>query len=142
MPRTPPCLGSHSGPLAGSFARCSETAGVLASCSGCPAPCQEQDRGAEGSFTLRRAQLGLQLLGEASLTLQKVLTHIQLFLEGGKKEGLFPACCLLNHGFNFLSYATALPACLSACDRGGHTVTERHLACRSGTKLKAELPEG
>lgn len=59
-----------------------------------------------------------------------------------KKKGLFPACCLMNNNFSFLSYATALPAHVSACDKGGHTVSERHRAQRSSTKLKAELPEG
>lgn len=32
-----------------------------------PLPCQEQDRGAEGSLVSLTAQLRLQLLGEASL---------------------------------------------------------------------------
>ena len=78
--------------LAGSFACGSETAAISASRSGSPVPCQEQDRGAEGSFALRGSQPGLQLLGEASSALGKVLTHVLLFLEGEKKK---KACSLL-----------------------------------------------
>lgn len=44
----------------------------------------------KGQKALHRAQLGLQLLGEASSVLQKVLTHVLLFLEG-KKKGSFLA---------------------------------------------------
>lgn len=40
-------------------------------------------------------QLGLQLLGEASAALGKVLSHILLLLEDEKKEGL--VACLVHH---------------------------------------------
>lgn len=137
----------------------SSEAGAAAAPCGCcgillmvPLPCRLQGTEAGGSFALCTAQLGLQLLGEAFSVFWKVLTHVLLFLEGkerrkkirGKKKSLLPACCLINHSFNFLiSQVTPQPYVPVSVPMTGRAFGNcRHRAQRSGTKLKAELHEG
>lgn len=105
---------------------------------GLPMPCQETEAEAEDSFVLYGAQLGLQLLGEASAALGKVLSHILLLLED-EKSGGGEAHCLLGASQTMvlmLNYQT-----WHTCNLGLHILPrERYQGCRGAESTPILLP--